>query len=266
MVLSKVGLDHIGHSSIWIVYLFILFIVYCNIWHALFCDQKDTVQTREYLLEQTAWEQGNPQLTLGTPKFLTLNPVTAKATVTCKMEMQSPALKVPSKSYPGRPDPERVWRRESKLWQRNAERGFSPPLSPGASCPSGWRGIGWMGTWEGGWRVWVGEVGVRACWHEDSSSVDAHLFWPLHYLLVSLKFGFPHASRYTESGLLVWASTSPVTTVLILGLGGPPGENSAVFVWLLNSSPVFLSPQSSVTSLLVIPPRLVPRRTHAWPL
>lgn len=76
MVLSKVGLDHIGHSSIWIVYLFILFIIYCNIWHALFCDQKDTVQSREYLLEQTAWEQGNPQLTLGTPKFLTLNPVT----------------------------------------------------------------------------------------------------------------------------------------------------------------------------------------------
>ena len=128
------------------VFIYIIHYLLCNIWHALFCDQKDTVQSREYLLEQTAWEQGNPQLTLGTPKFLTLNPVTAKATVTCTMEIQSPALKVPSKSYPGRPDPERVWRRESKLWQRNAERGFSPPLSPGASCPSGWRGIGWMGT------------------------------------------------------------------------------------------------------------------------
>ena len=147
MVLSKVGLDHIGHSSIWIVYSFILFIIYC----ATFGMHSFVTKRILFSHESISWNKqpgnkGNPQLTLGTPKFLTLNPVTAKATVTCTMEIQSPALKVPSKSYPGRPDPERVWRRESKLWQRNAERGFSPPLSPGASCPSGWRGIGWMGT------------------------------------------------------------------------------------------------------------------------
>ena len=124
---------------------------------------------------------------------------------------------------------------------------------------------GWAHEKVGGGFEW-GRLGLG---HVDMkiAVLLMHIFCDLcTTYTVSLKFGFPHAGRYTESGLLVWASTSPVTTVLILGLGGPPGENSAVFVWLLNSSPVFLSPQSSVTSLLVIPPRLVPRRTHAWPL
>ncbi len=79
------------------------------------------------------------------------------------MEIPSPALKVPSKSYPGRQDPERVWRRESKLWQRNAGRVLLQ-LCPEAlhARAAGGELAGWAHEKVGG-RFGRVRLGVRAC-------------------------------------------------------------------------------------------------------
>lgn len=150
MVLSKVRLDHIGHFSIiWIVYLYLLYI-YCNIWQPLAWFHMVVVAfvTKRILFshESISWNKqpGNKAThDYMNPKILDFKSSHSKRLAQWKYRARL------SRFRQSHILDDRI-RKEfgvgSPSCGRETEGVFSPPLSPGASCPSGWRGIGWMGT------------------------------------------------------------------------------------------------------------------------